>query len=74
MGNVFVGLKRIKVFLGEQADDDLSYEDFIYIVKQRVAGRPLEPYKEKTHEIDADELGMTMGHLGFRRYQCGVMW
>jgi len=39
MGKIWLGLKRIKVFLGSKADDDLSYNEFISIVKDRIAER-----------------------------------
>jgi hypothetical protein len=39
MGNIWLGMQRIKTFLGAKADDDLSYQEFITIVKDRINER-----------------------------------
>jgi hypothetical protein len=39
MGNVWLGMHRTKLFLGARADDDLSYYEFIGIVKDRINER-----------------------------------
>ena len=39
MGNVWLGMARVKSFLGAKADDEISYDDFIGIVKDRIHER-----------------------------------
>ena len=39
LGNIWLGMSRVKSFLGAKADDDLSYLEFITIVKDRINER-----------------------------------
>ena len=67
MGNVWLGLARVKSFLGARADDDLSYDEFISIVKDRIAQRHIDPYSSE-QEAAQEEFDVSIGHLGFRQF------
>jgi len=67
MGNVWLSIARVKCFLGSRADEDLSYEGFISIVKNRIAERYVEAYRHE-HEAEIAEFPVSIGHLGFRRF------
>lgn len=71
MGNVWLGLARVKSFLGARADEDLSYEEFISIVKNRIAQRHMDSYDKQEDVQENFDVGI--GHLGFRRFVADLL-
>ena len=52
MGDVWLGIQRVKLFLGAKGDDDLSYQEFIAIVQDRIYERSVPEYVEPRDDLN----------------------